>query len=163
MSFCIRPATPADYPAILALNAESVQFTSPLDHERLAKLDAQAAVHRVAEFEGEVVAFLLALREGADYDSPNYRWFASRYPRFLYVDRVVVAQSAPPNGFGSRLYADLFSHASQQGIETIACEYDLAPPNPRSAHFHAKHGFREVGQQTLYGGRKIVSLQIATR
>ena len=158
----IRPATAADFPAILALNAAAVQYTSPLDPPRLAALHAQAARHRVAEHEGRVVAFLLALREGADYASPNYRWFAARYPRFLYVDRVVVADDAPPQGFGSALYADLFAHAAATGCATLACEYDLEPPNPRSARFHAKHGFREVGRQTLYGGQKIVSLQIAT-
>ena len=156
-----RPATPADFPAILALNAAVVHLTSPLDAERLAALHAQAALHRVAEHDGRVVAFLLALREGADYASPNYRWFAARYPRFLYVDRVVVAAAAPRLGFGSALYADLFAHAAAQDVATLACEYDLEPPNPRSAQFHAKHGFCEVGQQTLYGGQKSVSLQIA--
>ena len=76
--------------------------------------------------------------------------------------RVVVADDAPPQGFGTALYADLFAHAAATGCATLACEYDLEPPNPRSARFHAKHGFREVGRQTLYGGQKIVSLQIAT-
>lgn len=162
MNILLRDATPADFPALLALNAAAERFTSPLDPARLAALHAQAAWHRVAEHHGRVVAFLLALREGADYASPNYRWFAARYPRFLYIDRIVVAEEAPPLGFGSALYADLFAHAAAENLAPLACEYDLEPPNPRSARFHAKHGFFEVGRQTLYDGRKVVSLQIAT-
>ena len=71
-----RDATPDDFPAILALNAESVHFLSPLDAPRLQRLHAQAAYHRIVTAGGGVAAFLLAFREGADYDSPNYRWFA---------------------------------------------------------------------------------------
>ncbi len=157
----LRDATPADFQCILALNAGSVQFTSPLDLKRLAALHAQSARHRVVEHAGKIVAFLLALREGADYASPNYRWFASRYAQFLYIDRIVVAKDAPAQGFGSFLYADLFAFAATAGIDTLACEYDAEPPNLRSARFHAKHGFGEVGRQSLYNGDKIVSLQIA--
>ena len=99
----IRPALPTDANAILALNAESVRFTSPMDATRLWDLHAQAAYHRVVELEGEVVAFLLVLREGADYDSPNYRWFTARYDRFLYIDRVVVAARQQGSGLGAHL------------------------------------------------------------
>jgi len=67
----IRPAIAADFPAILALNAALVHFLSPLDAARLRLLHAQAAYHRVAEIDGGVVAFLLAFREGAAYDSPR--------------------------------------------------------------------------------------------
>ena len=91
MPMLIRDATPADHAAILALNLESEHLLSPMDAARLRHLDAQAAYHRVLLDDDTVVAFLLAFREGADYDSPNYRWFADGYPRFLYVDRVAVA------------------------------------------------------------------------
>lgn len=155
----IRPAEARDHAAILALNAESVQVLSPMDAARLRHLDAQAAYHRVVEHEGEVVAFLLALREGADYDSPNYRWFAGRYARFLYVDRVVVAVAHQGRGLGAVLYEDLFAFARDSGIDRITLEFDIEPPNEASRKFHARHGFVEVGRQWLDGGRKQVSLQ----
>ncbi len=41
----------------------------------------------------------------ASYDSVNYRWFAERYERFLYVDRVVVAAAQHGRGFGLAQYA----------------------------------------------------------
>lgn len=155
----VRDATPADFPAILALNEAFVSVLSPLDGERLARLHAQAALHRVIEQDGRVGAFLLAFREGADYDSPNYRWFAQRHARFLYVDRIVVAGTTQARGAGTRLYSDVHALALRDGVPLITCEFDIEPPNPTSARFHARLGFREVGRQQLDGGGKVVSLQ----
>ena len=157
----IRDATPADHAAILDLNHRYVEMLSRLDARRLAHLDAQAAYHRVVEVDGRIAAFLLAFREGAAYDSPNYLWFAQRYPRFLYVDRVVVDGTVQGRGLGALLYRDLFVFAGAHGIDTIACEYYSKPPNVASAAFHARFGFREVGTQWLPDVRKQVSLQVA--
>lgn len=154
-----RDATPADFPAILALNEAFVAVLSPLDNERLARLHAQAAMHRVIGEDGQVEAFLLVFREGADYDSPNYRWFAQRYARFLYVDRIVVGVGTQARGAGSRLYRDVYELASRDGVPLITCEFDIEPPNPASERFHAKLGFHEVGRQHLDAGKKMVSLQ----
>lgn len=154
----LRDATPDDAPAILALNQAFVAVLSPLDAARLAHLAGQAALYRVAEQEGRIAAFLLAMREGADYDSPNYRWFAERYPRFLYVDRIVVAAEAQGRGVGELLYGDALRHAASGGAPVLTCEFDIAPPNPASARFHARLGFREVGRQVLGAGKE-VSLQ----
>ena len=155
----IRAATAADFPAIVALNAESVHFTSPLDLARLRHLHAQAAYHRVVERRGVVVAFLLALREGADYDSPNYRWFARHHAQFLYIDRIVVAAAQQGSGLGALLYDDIVAFAAASGAAQLTCEFDLYPPNPASARFHARYGFREVGRQWIGDGKKQVSLQ----
>ncbi|MGH8156882.1 MAG: GNAT family N-acetyltransferase [Rhodanobacter sp.] len=155
----LRDATTTDFPAILALNEAFVSVLSPLDHERLARLHAQAALHRVIEHAGRIEAFLLALREGADYGSPNYRWFAQRHARFLYVDRIVVAAGTQARGAGTRLYRDLYALASRDAVPLITCEFDIEPPNPASERFHARLGFREVGRQQLDGGSKTVSMQ----
>lgn len=153
----LRDAARADFAAILALNQAFVAVLSPLDEARLAQLHAQAALHRVAVREGVIVAFLLALREGACYDSPNYRWFAQRCTGFLYVDRIVVAQDA--RGVGTALYRDAFGYARQHGLSHVTCEFDIEPPNPASERFHHKLGFAEVGRQQLYDDGKTVSLQ----
>ncbi|WP_347260281.1 GNAT family N-acetyltransferase [Rudaea sp.] len=155
----IRDAAPRDFSAILALNAESVHFLSALDEDGLHRLHAQAARHRVVEIDGAVAAFLLVLREGADYDSPNYRWFAARHVQFLYIDRIVVAARGQGGGLAAKLYDDLLAFAQTCGVAQLTCEFDLDPPNPASAKFHARYGFREVGRQWLGGGRKQVSLQ----
>ena len=157
----IRDAVEADFGGILALNEAEVVRTSPMDRARLSELDRLAAVHWVAEVEGQVVAFLLAMREGVAYDSENYRWFAERHARFLYVDRIVVDAAHAGQGIGARLYRRLFDHACANGIAQIACEYNLEPPNPASQAFHARFGFVGVGQQQVAGGHKTVSLQLA--
>lgn len=155
----LRDATPADFRAILALNEAFVAVLSPLDAERLAQLHAQAALHRVVEHDGRIEAFLLAFREGAAYDGANYGWFAQRHRRFLYVDRVVVAAGGQAQGAGSRLYRDVVALASAEQVPVITCEFDIEPPNPVSARFHARQGFREIGRRQLEGG-KLVSMQL---
>jgi uncharacterized protein len=155
----IRNAEPADFTSILDLNAESVSFTSPLGRERLGYLHEQAAYHKVVDVEGRVEAFLLAFREGAGYDSPNYLWFSGRYPSFLYIDRAVVHRDRRRRGHGAALYKDLIGFASGAGVEVVTCEIDVAPPNPDSLLFHEGFGFSEVGTQWLYGGLKQVSLR----
>ena len=157
----IRDAQATDFDAILALNEASVSLLSPLSPQRLTELHAQAALHRVVERDGEVIGFLLAFREGADYDSPNYRWFAERYPLFLYVDRVVVADAARGHGVGALLYRDMFEFAAASAASLVTCEFDVDPPNLASERFHARFGFREVGRQWVADGRKQVSLQVA--
>lgn len=156
----IRNAREADFGRILELNEGSVRFLSPLDDEGLRRLHGQAACSTVVELDGRVVAFLLAFREGAPYGSPNYRWFSERYERFLYIDRVVVDEGCRGKGIGAALYDDIIARAASQGIGVLACEFDLSPPNPASACFHERYGFREVGTQTLPGSGKQVSLRV---
>jgi len=158
----VRDIATADAAAILALNLESEAVLSPMDAARYAHLLAQSAYARVVDDNATVVAFLLAFREGADYDSPNYRWFAERYDTFLYVDRVVVAGSHQGKGLGRRLYDDLFAFARSANVPCITCEFDIDPPNEVSRRFHARYGFREVGTQWSANGGKQVSLQQAS-
>lgn len=166
MDFAIRGATAADHSAILALNLASEALLSPMDATRLVQLDGEAAYHRVAadaaaNADDNVAAFLLAFREGADYDSVNYRWFAARYDRFLYVDRIAVCDTQQGRGLGAALYADLFAFARDQGTPRIVCEYYSVPLNEASQRFHARQGFKEVGSQWLPGSGKQVSFQLA--
>ena len=157
----LRTAAPEDFSAVVALNDVEVQQTSPMDVQRLRELAAMAIYHKVAVSDGRIAAFLLAMREGAPYQNDNYGWFASRFPRFLYVDRIVVSAEFAGCKIGSRLYEDLFDYARSQGIPAVTCEYNLQPPNPASQRFHDKFGFKEIGSQWVANGSKLVSLQAA--
>lgn len=157
----LRPATTADFEAILALNLESEHFLSPLSPERLVHLHQQAELHLVGEEELRVVAFVLTFREGKAYDSPNYLFFQARYDRFLYVDRVVVSAALHGRGLGKTLYEAVFAHAAATEVPLITCEYDIEPPNPGSERFHRGFGFVQVARQSVAGGKKQVSLQAA--
>jgi predicted GNAT superfamily acetyltransferase len=155
----IRDATPADFAALLTLNEGSVEFLSPLDIQRLERLHAMAAYHKVVEEDGVVAAFLLAFREGTAYDSPNYMWFANRHPAFVYIDRIVTSPGFRGRGHASVLYEDIAAFAVREGVEWLTCEFDVHPPNPASMQFHERQGFCEVGRQWLHGGTKQVSMQ----
>ena len=159
MSIDIRPATEADYPSIVALNDSVVEMTSPMDIERLQQLSAAADYLRVVDLEHGFAGFLLAFRAGADYANTNFDWFSARYRDFVYIDRIIIASDAAGAGLGSRLYEDLFHWARQRGVPFATCEYNLSPPNPPSAAFHQRHGFREVGTQAS-GSAKTVSMQL---
>src|SRR4051794_11216701 len=84
---------------LLALNNANAAQLSWLEPERLAHLIGQAFLARRI---GNLDALLLALDQDADYDSPNFLWFRSRYQRFVYVDRIVVAASARGRGYARR-------------------------------------------------------------
>jgi predicted GNAT superfamily acetyltransferase len=159
MNRTIRDAALADVDALLQLNLESEAALSPLSRTRLEALHQQAWYHRVACLDGTVRAFLLALRAGADYDSPNYRWFAGRYADFVYVDRIVVSSTARRAGLATLLYEDLLRRAGKEGVVRVTCEFDTDPPNEASRRFHARFGFIEIGAQLVAGGTKGVSLQ----
>lgn len=161
MSARLRDATEADFDRIVELNAAESEKTSPMDRARLAHLHALACYHRIAELEGRIVAFLLAMRDGAAYRNDNFEWHAARSPAFVYVDRIVVDAGASGRGIGGALYGDLFGFTRGLGVPVVACEFNLDPPNPASAAFHARHGFTEVGRRAYADGSKTVSMQVA--
>ena len=139
--------------AMLALNNDHAQELSWLEPARLQHLVEQSFLARRI---GNLEAFLLAFDQSARYDSPNFLWFCARFPRFVYVDRIVVAPSARGRGHARRLYDDLFRHAAAAGHERVVCEVNTQPPNPASDAFHAALGFVEVGAASVYDGNRTV-------
>ncbi|MGL4485407.1 MAG: GNAT family N-acetyltransferase [Anaerovoracaceae bacterium] len=156
----IRDAEKKDFEAILELNESLVHFLSPMDMKELLHFDDIAAMHKVVEVEGEVVAFLIVIREGKDYSSENYKYFCRNYPEFLYVDRVVVSEKAQGLQLGTKLYEEIIKFSEDTGVKIITAEIYSVPPNEVSLNFHKKFGFKEVGTQPGPDGKKIVSLQV---
>ena len=156
----LRDARQSDWPAILALNDESVHFLSPMDAARLVQLAKAACYLRVVEQDGKIAAFLLGFRKGADYDSPNFRWFDAREGDFVYVDRVVVSLEFRGRNLAGLLYDDFESFARANGVTRITCEVNVAPPNPVSLKFHERRDFREIGREG-YGIKTVCMLEKA--
>lgn len=140
--------------AVLALNNAHALELSWLEPERLAKLVGEAFVARRV---GVADALLLAFDQDADYDSVNFLWFRERFDRFVYVDRVVVADAARGRGLARRLYDELFAAARAAGHARIVCEVNSDPPNPASDAFHAALGFVPIGTAEIHGGEKTVT------
>jgi predicted GNAT superfamily acetyltransferase len=141
-----------DHAALLALNNAHVQELSWLDAGSLADLLLLSWHARVAP---PAQALLIALRHDAAYGGVNFGWFRARYPRFTYIDRVVVAAEARGLGLARALYEDVFARVAAEGGGPIGCEVNLDPPNPASDAFHAAMGFVEVGRATLSGGKVV--------
>lgn len=140
--------------AVLALNQSAVPHVNSLDAAELRWFADHAAYFRVA---GATHAFLIGLRPGLEYASPNYRWFCERYADFAYVDRIVVAADARRRGLATLLYAD-FQAALPPSVPVLTCEVNVEPPNPGSLRFHERQGFERVGAQTTESGAKRVAL-----
>lgn len=160
-SVTVRAAAPGDFETICLLNLADVQHTSSMDVARLQALNDLSCYHKVGCVDGHVAAFLLAMSNGAPYENDNFAWFAQRYARFLYVDRVVVSSAFRGLRLGSLLYEDLFRYARLNGLPWVTCEYNIVPPNEPSRRFHDKFGFKEQGMQWVANGTKKVSLQAA--
>lgn len=161
MTLSIRDVQPHDLDSVLALNNAAGSTILPLDAAGLRTLYEQASYFRLAEVEGHVAAFLIALREDADYASPNYGWFRGHYSEFVYIDRIVVAKPYRGLGLGRVLYADVTSYAETR-VPQLACEVFLEPRDDVSLLFHGTWGFQEVGQQVMPGVERRVALLAKT-
>lgn len=144
-----------DRAGALALNAAHEAETGPLDAAGLeARLAAAAVAAAPRGPDGATLALLLAYEEDAALDGPNFRWFAARRARFLYVDRVIVAPAARRGGLARRLYEGLIARAEETG-RPLCAEINLEPANPVSDRFHAALGFVEAGRARLGPGKVV--------
>ena len=155
----LRDISKEDAAAISALNNSAVPNVNALGDEALYALTMLADFARVAVGTDGIAGMMLAFGPRASYDSPNYRWFDERYRDFLYIDRVVVAETARGQGIGKRLYSDIVAFAAGRA-ECLACEVNERPPNPGSMRFHEALGFGVVGRQETEGGEKSVALMV---
>lgn len=145
MSIEISHATSKDLEEICDLNNSSLPHVTPVDREKLEKFLAISSCFRVARMENSLAGFLIALDQDAQYDNDYFRWFSSRYPQFVYIDRVVVAPGFRRHGVGRVLYADVQSFAEKRA-PVLGCEVNIDPPNQVSLTFHGTSGFVEAGQ-----------------
>jgi len=158
MAVRIRDVVSHDLDSVLALNNAAGPTILPLTAAALRELYDQACYFRVAEVDGHIAGFLLALDQDADYDSPNFRWFRERHPQFVYIDRIVIARPSRGLGLGRVFYADVTSYAEVRSPE-LTCEVFLEPADDVSMLFHGTSGFLEVGQQVMANtGRRVALL-----
>ena len=154
MTIHLRDVTESDLDGVLALNNSAGRSIIPIEAQRLRQLYLEAAYFRVAEIDGGVAGFLIALRPDADYESPNFSWFKSHLDDFVYIDRIVVGRPYRGHCLGRVFYADVQSFAEVRS-PVLACEVFLEPRDDASVLFHGSFGFREAGQMVLPNGRRV--------
>ena len=150
MSIVIRDVREHELDLVLALNNAAGAGILPMDAAKLRFFWEHADYFRVAEKDGLLAGFLVAVSQDAAHDSPNFRWFAERYSRFLYIDRIVVASTRRGSGVGRVFYADVQSYAELR-VPQLAAEVFLESTSHPALLFHGSFGFREVGQHVMPG------------
>ena len=148
MPIVIRDVREHELDLVLALNNAAGSGILPMDAAKLRFFWEHADYFRVAEKDGLLAGFLVALSQDSAHDSPNFRWFAERYAQFLYIDRIVVASSRRGTGVGRVFYADVQSYAELR-VPQLAAEVFLESSSHPALLFHGSFGFREVGQQVM--------------
>lgn len=153
MTVFIAPPFDADIQdRLLALNnahAVELSYKSP---EGFADLFARASHVRAAP---DGLALIVGFDEACSYDNPNFSWLKKRFPRFYYIDRVVVSEAARGRGLARRFYSELEERARAEGRERLVCEINSVPPNPQSDAFHKALGFAPVGEREAGEGKTV--------
>jgi predicted GNAT superfamily acetyltransferase len=146
----LRPITANDHAPVLAWNAANVEVLSPLDEDELVELLGCSESGSVIVHQGRDVGFVITVATEAAYESENYRWFADRHDRFVYLDRIVIDASARRTGLATRVYEELEADAAQR-VPVFCLEVNVEPPNGPSLAFHAARGYVEVGRHVANG------------
>ncbi|CAN5211647.1 GNAT family N-acetyltransferase [soil metagenome] len=150
MSIIIRDVREHELDLVLALNNAAGPGILPMDAAKLNFFWENADYFRVAEKDGLLAGFLVALSQDAPHDSPNFLWFRERYPEFMYIDRIVIASTRRGAGVGRVFYGDVQSFAEVR-VARLAAEVFLESSSHPALLFHGSFGFREVGQHLMAG------------
>lgn len=150
MSIVIRDVREHELDSVLALNNAAGPAVLPLDAARLRSFHDTAEYFRVAERDGTLAGFLIGYGSDSAHDNDSFRWFATRYPRFFYIDRIAVASRRRGGGVGRAFYADVQSYAELR-YPQLACDVRLEAGTDHALLFHGSFGFREVGQHVVAG------------
>jgi hypothetical protein len=153
----IRKANKTDIPKINLLNEGEVPHVTSIKNEDWFHFLEIASNFVVIDLQGEVIGFMVSLREGQDYSSINYNFFVNHFDEFEYVDRIVVSKEHKKKGLGRKLYEYLFANNS---TPITCCKVNLKPSNENSLQFHNRLGFSEKSKMITGGGDKIVSLLV---
>ncbi len=98
----------------------------------------------VYKYEDVIKAFVLCMREGQTYNSPNYKYISNRFNKFLYVDRIAVQEQFRRKGIAEKIYTKVIDKGKENDLD-ILCEVNTKPSNKTSMAFHNKMGFEEIG------------------
>jgi predicted GNAT superfamily acetyltransferase len=133
----IRPIEQHDHDTIVDLNQSALEGVGRLDHESLALLVKQSDQALVLDDGGDVAGFVITLPTGAVYDSSRYEWFEERLDEYVYLDRIVVAETHRRQGVASRLYDAVESE--------LPVALEVYETNAPSLEFHRQRGYQQVG------------------
>ena len=153
----LRDVRASDLAAVMGLNNTAGASILPMDATQLHHFYHHADYFRVAEVDGHLAGFLVALKDSTPHASSNFQWFRGHCEHFIYIDRVVIGDLHRGHGLGRTFYADVQSFAEVRS-PNLACEVFLEPRDDVAVLFHGVFGFHEAGQQVMPESGRRVSL-----
>jgi len=159
----IRAYATSDLDTLFAINQAGVPGVGNETKTSLETWINLSTAFIAADEKNTPLGFLTVIEPGTKrYDSENLRWFEAYLRQYggdlIYVDRIAVAETARGQNIGERLYKAAFeAFASRQ---QIGCEVNIQPPNPGSMRFHARLGFKRIGERSYDRGRKSVAYYV---
>jgi len=134
-----------DLKSIYDLNQANVPEVGSLeDASVLSELIRMSSFNLAIKLNNELVGYIICFKEGAKYQSLNYKFFKESIDEFLYVDRVAIKEGFRDQGLGTMIYDSVFLEANKLNVPVL-CEVNTRPANDPSLKFHAKMGFKECG------------------
>ena len=132
---------------LYSLNQENTPEVGSIDDiESFSKLIELSSTSLLAEYENQIIGFIICFRENSIYGSENYKFFNNKKDKFIYIDRVVIKTGFRRMGFGAHIYR-LLDELASKDLLPICCEVNSFPKNEISLNFHTKTGFVEVGEK----------------
>lgn len=150
--FLLRPATPADLPAITAIYRHHVLHGTGTFETQAP--DVAEMQRRLQEVESRGLPWLVAEGHGAAGELAGYayaNWFRAREAyRFTVEDSIYVAPQGLRQGVGARLLDALIAACTASGCrQMLAVIGDSA--NAGSIGLHQSRGFAEIGRMPAVG------------
>lgn len=139
----LRPATPADLPALLAIQNEIIATTNAIYVE-----EPETLAQRTAWFEARMAAgypVFVAQDDQRVIGFASYGAFRARSGyRFTVEHSVHLTAGARGRGAGTSLLQALIKHATEANFHTMVGAIDAS--NTHSIRFHTRFGFTEAGR-----------------
>tara|TARA_X000000368_G_scaffold418455_1_gene418197 strand:+ start:29930 stop:30421 length:492 start_codon:yes stop_codon:yes gene_type:complete len=130
---------------IFDLNQSNTPEVGSLDSiKHLKGLLSLSSNNLFVSLNNEIIGFIVCFREGANYQSLNYKFFSKNETKFLYIDRVVIKDIHRRKGIGQNLYSYIESISISKNIP-LCCEVNIDPLNQPSIDFHINLGFHKIG------------------
>ncbi|MBM9459743.1 ribosomal protein S18-alanine N-acetyltransferase [Nocardioides sp. zg-536] len=133
----MRPATPADVPAIVALEAEAFPL-DPWSHNLVSEGVRDAL---------PTVSYLVAEEPGSGEGLVGYAVLSLVVPD-AELQRIAVVPHCRRSGTGAALLAAVREHAADAGATRLLLE--VREDNAAAIALYAAHGFAELGRRPRY-------------
>jgi len=134
MSLSIRPATPTDLPAMMALEKHAVTAAhwSTQQYQALFRASKPSRIALTIQEEAQLRGFVIASVVGEEWE----------------IENLAIAGRARRRGLGTRLLGEFLDLARAKGAQTVFLE--VRKSNRAARALYEKWSFTEIGRRSNY-------------